>query len=135
MYICIFMIQLLKNILRFQIITNGSIKPCFNQAVTLPPIGWSVVGVDQWAGMKTISWAWTKGLAKSPMVSNGLVMGALDRASRGSMVNEQLKLSTEFVSFSCMGKKKVTCQLPAGCKWYIFRSNWQLISEILPLIC
>lgn len=105
------------------------------QAVTLPPIGWSVVGDDQWAGMKTISWAWTKGLAKSPMVFNGLVMGVLDRASRGSMVNEQLKLSTEFVSFSCMGKKKVTCQLPAGCKWYIFRSNWQLISEILPLIC
>ena len=87
------------------------------QAVTLPPIGWSVVGVDQWAGMKTISWSWTKGLAKSPMVSNGLVMGVLDRASRGSMVNEHLKLSTEFVSFSCMGKKKVTCQLPAGCKW------------------
>ena len=92
-------------------------KFILSQAVTLHPIGWSVVGVDQWAGMKTISWARTKGLAKSPMVSNGLVMGVLDRASRGSMVNEQLKLSTEFMSFSCMGEENVTCQLPAGCKW------------------
>ena len=43
--------------------------------------------------------------------------GGAGQGKPGSMVNEHFKLSTEFMSFSCMGKKKVTCQLPAGCKW------------------
>ena len=64
--------------------------PSFNIASN-----WLVVGVDQWASNKDkILVGVDQGPGQVPMVSNGLVVGVLDRGVWGSMVNEQLKLST-----------------------------------------